>query len=673
MEITRILLLLCASIIFTSSHAGVYEDAEDGNTNGWFVYTGDSTGAIISNVYDSDASSRVIDFQGTSHGYMLGNLAGREGAWKNSNETNLSWRIKYSDWYTFYVSVSTENGHRYLQYTADGSDKGNRGNGYIHHGLGGSTRSGAWVDISRDLEADILEYESGNHLLSVNGFMVRGNGRVDDIVLSGGSATPISPTGLLDTDTPTYRWNASSNASWYYLWVDDSSGNVVNQWYRSSDVGCGTGSGVCTVTPGVALAKGAGQWWIQPWSDSAGYGAWSNSLLFDVKSNALPSAATLVSPGGKVSDATPRYTWNAVANASWYYLWVDDSSGNVIKKWYRSSDVGCDSERGTCSVIPEVTLSKGSGRWWVQTWNSSGYGPWSSAMLFDIDRGDNIYGEYGTYHVKTYSSYGYVVYYPEGGLEEAPLAFFLPGGGDKTSINDYSGLMNFMASHGVFVIGTNAKSYSPSPAIDSLSGALASAKKYHPELNFSKLGILGHSLGGGIAFPVMKHFLGQGYGAEANFVVSLDGWFSFGMNQGDLGSLNTTASFMQFNGYVGTGTDPRIDLTILNLLPDNTEKSFITLGSNNHSYAKGNLANILEKTDLLAPIHALMDYKFNGNRGGYNILFDGYQSTVNSINQALKSKDDPRYSEGDCEGVIYNAKPVIDKFDIDYCHPELYH
>ncbi len=44
-----------------------------------------------------------------------------------------------------------------------------------------------------------------------------------------------------------------------------------------------------------------------------------------------PPAATLQNPAGNINDNTPTYQWNAVANASWYYLWVRDQGGVKIK------------------------------------------------------------------------------------------------------------------------------------------------------------------------------------------------------------------------------------------------------------------------------------------------------------------------------------------------------
>jgi hypothetical protein len=95
----------------------------------------------------------------------------------------------------------------------------------------------------------------------------------------------------------------------------------------------------------------------------------------------LPAAATLVSPNGSIYTNKPAYTWNKVSGATWYYLWVNGPSGAVIQQWYESSAV-CGAS--TCSATPATTLGSGAHTWWIQTWNSVGYGPWSSAMNFTL-------------------------------------------------------------------------------------------------------------------------------------------------------------------------------------------------------------------------------------------------------------------------------------------------
>jgi len=158
----------------------LYEDAEDENTDEWSIYDNTPTGATITNVYDSDKRSRVIEFQGDgAHNmYQFG------GAWNNHNDKIIKWSMKYDEDFYVYVQIETTKGNRMLAYTPHDSGSGMRaGSQEIFHGLGGTANDGKWHTFARNLEADLKRYESDNELLYVKGFFIRGSARIDDIGL----------------------------------------------------------------------------------------------------------------------------------------------------------------------------------------------------------------------------------------------------------------------------------------------------------------------------------------------------------------------------------------------------------------------------------------------------------------------------------------------------------
>src|SRR5216117_4353739 len=195
------------------------------------------------------------------------------------------------------------------------------------------------------------------------------------------AATIVAPSGSLASATPTFTWNAVGSATAYMLWVDDSSGGRSRATYTAAQAGCGSGTGTCSLAPGLVLNPGAGQWWVVT-SNTSGSGPWSNGLTFTVAGTPPPPAATLVAPSGSIATRTPTFSWNAVASATQYLLWVDDSSGGRLRTTYTAAQVGCASGTGTCSIAPGVVLNPGAGQWWVVTSNASGSGPWSSGMTF---------------------------------------------------------------------------------------------------------------------------------------------------------------------------------------------------------------------------------------------------------------------------------------------------
>jgi DNA-binding beta-propeller fold protein YncE len=160
----------------------VYEDAEDGFTIGWYVYDDEPVGGQITNVYDEERSSRVISLEGDrrKNGYHLKdeNLI----KWHNTGQFVIEWSMKYSELFIIYIDVETTAGKRSIVYVP--RDYSNLGESvYIYHGIGSISTDGQWRTIYRDLRADIFEAQPSVELLEVNGFLIRGSGRVDDIKL----------------------------------------------------------------------------------------------------------------------------------------------------------------------------------------------------------------------------------------------------------------------------------------------------------------------------------------------------------------------------------------------------------------------------------------------------------------------------------------------------------
>ncbi len=66
--------------------------------------------------------------------------------------------------------------------------------------------------------------------------------------------------------------------------------------------------------------------------------------------NKPPPAATLTAPVGNIGpEYNPNYTWNKVATATHYRLYISGPSGLVLDQWFEASSI-CDTT--TCSVTP---------------------------------------------------------------------------------------------------------------------------------------------------------------------------------------------------------------------------------------------------------------------------------------------------------------------------------
>jgi hypothetical protein len=271
-------------------------------------------------------------------------------------------------WYLVYVNDSS--GHRFDQWYSAGQA-----------GCSGGTGT---CSVMPD-----IALEKGSGKWWVRTWNANGYGAWSDSLIFNVEPVPpdkailISPSGAAGSNTPTYTWNAVSNATWYYLWVDDVNGHRIDQWYNGAQGGCPSGTGTCSVTPDIALAQGLAKWWIRTWS-SNGFGSWSDSMAFTAPEAHLPGKATLVSPSGAITTNKPAYAWNADPYATWYYLWVNDSTGTRIQKWCKAAEAGCAGGAGTCSTAPDVAISTGSAKWWIRTWNANGWGLWSNDMAFIV-------------------------------------------------------------------------------------------------------------------------------------------------------------------------------------------------------------------------------------------------------------------------------------------------
>jgi len=190
----------------------------------------------------------------------------------------------------------------------------------------------------------------------------------------------IEPSGTISGPTPTYRWQPVAAATWYQVWVNDSTGNRLVQWYTAEEVGAA--SGECSITPDVQLAMGDATWWVRAWNVGQGNGPWSAATTFTVGDSL--TAPVTIAPAGTIAETMPTYRWEPVATATWYQLWIDDSSGDRLVEWFTAAEVGAAS--GECSITPNFTLTTGNGTWWVRAWNADqGSGPWSAGSDFTVE------------------------------------------------------------------------------------------------------------------------------------------------------------------------------------------------------------------------------------------------------------------------------------------------
>ena len=260
------------------------------------------------------------------------------------------------------------------------------------------------------------------------------------------------------------------------------------------------------------------------------------------------------------------------------------------------------------------------------------------------------------------------VYFPtdleEG--EKVPVVFFASGWHSEAEDykhTDYSSLLNFIASQGYYVI------YLRQGWLNDRTFSLyqEALEQYADHIDTTRIGVLGHSLGGGNTFKILDYFSKEkGYGENGRFVMVIEGWYAWQMDKEDMKTLpSNTNLIMQQYGPGGNNaandTDPRIVLTeyyMLDSIPDD-QKDYQVYADANHTYPYGD-RDYSDMQIILKPLDALMEYTFKETPEAHDIALeqgtDDPYADGNGI-QEVKPKD--AYGSK-CDGSDTHT-------NIDYC------
>jgi len=199
----------------TFAQATLYENAENGKTNKWIISDKQPSGANIKNIFDTTKNSKVIQFSGAnrSNSYTIGARSGIN-TWTNSKEKHIKWSMNFAEKFKISIYTQTAKGQRVLSYDYKDYDKGLYRKKHIRLGLGKITKTGTWIDIERDLEADLKKYDPSNKILSINGFKIQGSGKIDNLELfSKGGGNENGNANIIEdaSDGKTTGWTIFDN------------------------------------------------------------------------------------------------------------------------------------------------------------------------------------------------------------------------------------------------------------------------------------------------------------------------------------------------------------------------------------------------------------------------------------------------------------------------------
>jgi hypothetical protein len=190
----------------------------------------------------------------------------------------------------------------------------------------------------------------GTNVLTVTAQDATGNSASAILTISYVSAPVlVSPSGAINTTTPSFVWQPAAGAVSYALEVDDSAqAKKIALQLTAAAAGCST-AGLCTVNPGVQLAAGQGRWVVQTIAAS-GTGPLSTPLTFKVPDVVAP-AVTIASP---TSATTLRLSQSTVTLAGT----SSDNVGVASVSWI-SNRGRSGTASGTTSWSALVTLDEG--------------------------------------------------------------------------------------------------------------------------------------------------------------------------------------------------------------------------------------------------------------------------------------------------------------------------
>jgi subtilisin family serine protease/subtilisin-like proprotein convertase family protein len=174
-------------------------------------------------------------------------------------------------------------------------------------------------------------------------------------------------TGTIATPTfPEISWTAVKDAARYELWVNNLTTGAVRVIWNTNLV-------TTTYVSTEGLGSGRYTAWVRAYNAYNEFGRWSAPKTFTVL-----AAPGIITPGGGTFDRTPTYSWNAIAGATAYDVWVSSRTTNSIV--YRNQFVA-----GT-SIDQPVDLPTGDYTVWVRAKSGSQVSPWSAGKLFSVAR-----------------------------------------------------------------------------------------------------------------------------------------------------------------------------------------------------------------------------------------------------------------------------------------------
>ena len=131
------------------------------------------------------------------------------------------------------------------------------------------------------------------------------------------------PSGVENSNTPTFQWSPVQGATGYGLFVYYAINGLVT---IISPVAV---SGTSYVLPDFTFSTGPYLWWVVAFDDAGDTSAPSTSANFFVATTSVGLATpTAASPSGVITTYTPNFQWSSVSGITGYNFYLIDETAN---------------------------------------------------------------------------------------------------------------------------------------------------------------------------------------------------------------------------------------------------------------------------------------------------------------------------------------------------------
>ena len=172
----------------------------------------------------------------------------------------------------------------------------------------------------------------------------------------------LTPGPVTYETRPAFSWTALPGAASYQLFIQQGESVIVNE----------TGITVNTFTPRSSLPAGDYRWWVRPSGVNGQKGWWSPEARVS-----LGGRTQLLTPAGKITDATPLFSWTQAPGATRYELWVNSVSTGATRVIHQT-------DLRQTSYSPVTPLLSGVYRVWIRAIQGSVAGAWSNGTNFVV-------------------------------------------------------------------------------------------------------------------------------------------------------------------------------------------------------------------------------------------------------------------------------------------------